>query len=108
MWFIFPQFRGLGFSYQSKLYAINSLEEARAYLRHPVLGPRLVNATQACLEIEGRTAVEVFGAPDDMKLRSSMTLFDLASSGENVFREVLAKFFDGDPDSQTLELIDKQ
>ena|SRR5436190_1941045 len=108
MWFIFPQFAGLGFSYQSKLYAINSLDEARAYLRHPILGPRLLEAAKGCLQIEGKTAHDVFGTPDDAKLRSSMTLFSLASSGETVFQDVLAKFFDGEPDRRTLELIERQ
>ena len=108
MWFIFPQFAGLGFSGQSKLYAIKSLDEARAYLEHPILGPRLVDAAKACLEIEGRSAPDVFGWPDDMKLRSSMTLFSVASSGETVFHDVLAKFFDGKPDGRTVELIERQ
>ena len=108
MWFIFPQFAGLGFSSQSKLYAINSLDEARAYLRHPILGPRLIEAAKACLEIEGRSALDVFGTPDDAKLRSSMTLFSLASSGETVFPDVLSKFFDSKRDNRTSELIAQQ
>ena len=105
MWFIFPQIAGLGFSSTSKLYAIASLDEARAYLAHPILEPRIIEAAQSCLDIERRTAHEIFGAPDDMKLRSSMTLFAFVTAGETVFQKVLAKFFDGKPDSRTLELI---
>jgi len=105
MWFIFPQFAGLGFSYQSQLYAIKSLGEARAYLQHPILGPRLVEITKACLEVKGKTAHEIFGTPDDLKLRSSMTLFAEISPADSVFHRVLDRYFNGEFDPRTLDLI---
>jgi uncharacterized protein (DUF1810 family) len=87
MWYIFPQIDGLGFSSMARRYAIKSLDEARAYLDHPVLGPRLVEITEAALAVEGRSAHEIFGSPDDMKLRSCATLFARAASEGSVFIE---------------------
>jgi len=105
MWYIFPQFAGLGFSAMSKRYAIRSAEEARAYLAHPLLGPRLVRCCVAVMEIEGRSAHNIFGSPDDMKLRSSMTLFASVSPAGSVFEQVLEKYFGGEADPQTLRLM---
>ena len=104
MWFVFPQIEGLGFSGMARRYAIGSAHEAKAYLGHPVLGPRLKDLTRAVCEIEGRTAHEIFGSPDDFKLRSSLTLFDAVAPGQ-VFRQALDRFFDGQPDPATLELL---
>lgn len=105
MWYIFPQFDGLGFSSTSKRYAIKSVAEAEAYLRHPLLGPRLVECYEAVVGIEGRTATEVFGSPDDLKLRSSATLFAAVSPAGSVFERVLAKFFGGGQDEKSLRLL---
>ena len=105
MWFIFPQFDGLGFSATSKLYAIKSLAEAEAYLRHPILGPRLLECAEAAAAIEGRSAFEIFGTPDDMKLRSCATLFASISPAGSVFDRLLDKFFGGEHDPKTLRLI---
>jgi len=111
MWFVFPQIAGLGMSAMSREYAISSIAEARAYLDHPVLGPRLVECAGIVAGTEGRSAERIFGPVDAMKLRSSMTLFaaasggggqDLGEPGGNVFRAVLAKFFDGAADEATL------
>ena len=108
MWFVFPQMRGLGHSSTAQFYGITSLEEARAYLAHPVLGRRLEEATQAVLAISGSTLPEIFGSPDDMKFDSSMTLFDLASDApDNPYREALEKFCGGKRDQATLALLDK-
>ena len=105
MWFIFPQIAGLGLSAMSQRYAIGSLEEARAYLRHSILGLRLREICGIVLAVEGRTALEVFGSPDDWKLRSSMTLFAHASEENAEFAAVLAKYFGGEWDQKTLELM---
>lgn len=105
MWFVFPQIDGLGSSAMAKQYAIKSAEEARAYLSHPVLGPRLIEAARAALAVDGRSARDIFGSPDDMKLRSSATLFAAASPARSVFDELLAKFFDGKPDDETIRLL---
>jgi len=105
IWFIFPQIAGLGFSAMSQRYAIQSLEEAGAYLRHPVLGVRLREICAIVNGIEGKTAHEIFGSPDDMKLRSSMTLFAHATEDNTMFIEVLRKYFGGAEDARTLELI---
>jgi uncharacterized protein (DUF1810 family) len=104
MWFIFPQIAGLGHSTMAQRYAIGSLEETRAYLAHPVLGARLRQVTQAVLDVEGRDAHAIFGSPDDMKFRSSMTLFDLAEPN-TVFRAALEKYFGGETDALTLEKL---
>ena len=105
MWYVFPQFDGLGVSSTAKHYAIRSLAEARAYLAHPVLGPRLREAAELAAAVQGRTASEVFGYPDDLKLRSSMTLFARAAPQDPVFTAVLDRYFGGDPDPRTLELL---
>ena len=105
MWYVFPQFAGLGSSATSRKYAIASLAEAQAYLRHEVLGPRLVACTEAALAVEGRSAREIFGPPDDLKLRSSATLFAQASRPGSVFHRLLAKYFGGEPDEATLRLV---
>jgi uncharacterized protein (DUF1810 family) len=107
MWFIFPQVDGLGCSTTTKHYAIKSVEEARQYLNHPVLGPRLLECTEAVLAVEGRAAWEVFAPPDDMKLRSSMTLFASLAEAPSVFSRVLDKYFDGAPDTKTLQVLEK-
>lgn len=104
MWYIFPQVAGLGHSPMSQRYAIQGIDEARAYLRHPVLGPRLVECAEALLAVHGLSAYDIMGSPDDMKLRSSATLFDVASPGD-VFARLLERFFDGMPDEATLRLL---
>ncbi|MDB5446662.1 MAG: hypothetical protein JWQ97_1979 [Phenylobacterium sp.] len=105
MWYVFPQAAGLGSSPMAQTYAIGSLAEARAYLAHPVLGPRLREGVDAVLAVEGRSAHAIFGSPDDLKLRSSLTLFAEAAPEEPRFREALAKYFGGEPDPRTLELL---
>lgn len=105
MWFVFPQVRGLGFSPTSKRYAISSLVEAKAYLAHPLLGQRLVECTRLVLATEGRGVHEIFGSPDDLKFRSSMTLFAAADPSEPVFRQALDRWFGGAPDRKTMELL---
>ncbi len=105
MWYVFPQYDGLGFSPTSRLYAVKSLAEARAYLSHPVLGPRLVECAEAALGVEGRSASEIFGSPDDMKLRSCATLFARVSPAGSVFQRLLDKYFQGQPDDRTLRLL---
>ena len=105
MWYIFPQIDGLGFSPTARHYAIRDLDEARAYLAHPVLGPRLVAICQALLALPDTDAELIFGWPDVLKLRSSMTLFAAARPEEPVFNRVLAKFYGGEPDRRTLELL---
>lgn len=106
MWFVFPQIAGLGFSAMSQRYAIGSRAEAVAYLAHPVLGPRLIACTRLVLAVEGRTINAILGAPDDAKFRSSMTLFG-AVSNEPVFDQALARYFAGERDSATLEILSK-
>ena len=106
MWFVFPQVAGLGSSAMAQRYAIGSLEEARAYLAHPVLGPRLVECTEAVLSHSDRTAHDILGSPDDVKLRSSMTLFVLVAGPESVFQRVLDAFFDGETDQRTVDLVE--
>jgi uncharacterized protein (DUF1810 family) len=106
MWYIFPQFDGLGFSSTSRRYSIKSLAEAEAYLSHPVLGPRLIECAEAVLGVEGRSAFEIFGSPDDMKLRSSATLFACVSPPGSVFERLLRKYFQGERDGKTLNLLD--
>jgi uncharacterized protein (DUF1810 family) len=105
MWFVFPQFAGLGSSPTSEHYAIKTLDEARTYLAHPVLGPRLIESAAAVLAVNGRSANEIFGSPDDMKLRSSATLFAAVSDAGSVFHRLLDKYFGGDSDARTLALI---
>ncbi len=105
MWFLFPQFEGLGFSPMSKRYAIKSRAEAEAYLKHPVLGPRLVECAEAALSLEGRSALEIFGSPDEMKLRSCATLFANVSQPGSAFHRLLDTFFEGRGDRETLRLL---
>jgi uncharacterized protein (DUF1810 family) len=105
MWFVFPQIAGLGFSAMARRYAIASLDEARAYLRHPILGPRLEECTRLVVAVEGRSVAEIFGSPDDMKFRSSMTLFSRAAPDMAIFAEALEKYFDGKPDPETLKRL---
>ena len=105
MWYIFPQFEGLGFSATSRRYSIKSTEEAVAYLAHPVLGPRLKECAEAVLDVEGRSAHEIFGSPDDMKLRSCATLFACVSPAASVFHRLLDKYFESRQDPKTLGLI---
>ena len=105
MWFVFPQVAGLGSSSTSQRYAIGSLAEARAYLDHPVLGSRLIECARAVLSHPDRTARQIMGSPDDAKLRSSMTLFALASESEPVFQQVIDIFFDGGSDPRTVEIL---
>jgi uncharacterized protein (DUF1810 family) len=105
MWFVFPQIAGLGFSPTARTYAITSLDEARAYLAHPVLGPRLTESAAILADLEGRSAEQIFGDLDAQKLRSSMTLFMHAAPGEPVFRQVLDQYFGGVPDPATEQRI---
>jgi uncharacterized protein (DUF1810 family) len=105
MWFVFPQVAGLGSSRTATRYAIASEEEASAYLAHPVLGPRLRECTEILNGIEGRSAHDIFGSPDDLKFRSSMTLFDAVAADPAPFRTALERYYDGDPDQQTLAFL---
>ena len=105
MWFVFPQLRGLGRSPTAVRFSISSLDEARAYLAHELLGPRLRESARLVAAIDGRTAEEIFGSPDDMKLRSSMTLFARAADDNGDFVAVLEKFYGGDEDPATLALL---
>jgi len=106
MWFIFPQIDGLGHSPTAKTYAIKNLEEARRYLNHPVLGPRLLECAAAVLSIEGRSVSEIFGYPDDLKLKSSMTLFARVAEPDSIFVKVLDKYYDGERDVRTRRLLE--
>lgn len=106
MWFVFPQLAGLGYSAMAQRYAIASLAEARAYLAHPLLGPRLRDCSALVLAVEGRDVHQIFGAPDDLKFWSSMTLFDVAAPSEPVFRDCLNKYFGGQSDRGTLSRIE--
>jgi len=105
MWFVFPQIAGLGRSAMSEQYAIESLEEARAYLAHPLLGPRLRECAETVLSVQGRTAEEILGSIDAVKLRSSMTLFHRAAPDEPVYQEVLDRYHGGRPDGATDALL---
>ena len=105
MWFVFPQIAGLGYSATSRMFAISSLDEARAYLAHPVLGPRLVECATFVAQTQGRTAEQIFGGIDAQKLRSCVTLFLRADPGQPVFGQVLAQYFDGRPDPATDQRI---
>jgi len=107
MWFIFPQIKGLGHSEMAQRFAINDLEEATAYLEHPVLGKHLVEISKELLNLQGKTATQIFGTPDDIKLRSSMTLFSQVENTNPVFQEVLAQYFNGDADHYTLQMLQK-
>jgi uncharacterized protein (DUF1810 family) len=105
MWFVFPQVAGLASSPTAQHYALSGLDEARAYLAHPVLGPRLVECAELLAAVEGGSAAEVFGYPDDLKLRSSMTLFARAAPDTPAFAAVLDRYFDGEPDQRTLDRL---
>jgi len=105
MWFVFPQVAGLGFSAMSQRYAIASRAEAQAYLAHPLLGPRLAECTSLVLAVEGRSINAILGAPDDAKFRSSMTLFG-AVSGEPIFGQAIARYFAGERDGATLDILE--
>lgn len=105
MWFIFPQMEGLGLSATSRRYAIRDLAEAQAYLEHPVLGARLAECAEAALGVTGRSAGEIFGTPDDMKLRSCATLFARVAPAGSPFHRLLERFFEGRADERTLALL---
>ncbi|MGB8276513.1 MAG: DUF1810 domain-containing protein [Methylovirgula sp.] len=105
MWFVFPQIAGLGVSEMARRFAISSRAEAAAYLEHPILGPRLKECTSLVNRVEGRTAREIFGSPDDMKFHSSMTLFATVAPDNDVFKEALRKYFGGVGDRLTLERL---
>ena len=105
MWFIFPQISGLGSSGMAKHYAIKSEEEARQYLAHPVLGARLLECAKTVFAIEGRTVSQIFGYPDDVKLRSCLTLFGYVAGPQSIFDNVLDKYFNGEKDGVTLRLL---
>ncbi len=105
MWFVFPQASGLGRSAMAQTYAIQSLAEARSYLVHPLLGARLRECTQAVLNVEGNSAHAIFGSPDDMKFRSCLTLFARAAPDEPLFRAALEKYFGGEEDARTVEIL---
>ena len=105
MWFVFPQLRGLGSSPIARQFAIRSAAEARAYLVHPILGPRLLECCEALLELSSTSATDIFGSPDDMKLRSCVTLFASVSEPGSVFQRVLSRFFGGAPDQRSEALL---
>lgn len=106
MWFVFPQIEGLGSSDTARFYAIADRAEAAAYLKHPLLGPRLRQCAAALLGVEGRTGLEILGSPDDLKARSCMTLFAELPDADPVFRQVLEKYYAGEPCRRTLEILD--
>ena len=105
MWFIFPQIDGLAYSETSRYYAIQSIAEARQYLSHPVLGARLLECAEVVFSVERRSASEIFGYPDDLKLKSSMTLFEEVARPDSVFARILDKYFSGERDARTLALL---
>ena len=105
MWFVFPQIEGLGSGPTARHYAIKSLDEARAYLAHPILGSRLLECTRIVNDLQGLSALEIFGTPDNLKFRSSMTLFEFADRSEPAFAAALEKFFSGERDSSTVQLL---
>ena len=107
MWFIFPQIEGLGHSLTAKYYSIKNIEEAKEYVTHPVLGKRLLECSNIILNMNSKTADDIFGYPDNMKLKSCMTLFNYVSPGEKVFGDVLKKYFAGKPDEQTISILQK-
>jgi uncharacterized protein (DUF1810 family) len=105
MWYIFPQIAGLGFSETARFYAIKDLQEARDYLAHPVLGSRLIEIANAIFQLERKSANQILGSPDDMKLHSCLTLFSLLDQTDPIFQAVLSKYFKNIPDQQTLSLV---
>lgn len=104
MWYVFPQFDGLGFSATAKQYSIKSVAEAKAYLAHPILGARLLECAEAVMLVEGRSAREIFGSPDDLKLKSCATLFAALLPPGSVFDRLLGKYYGGERDHRTLQL----
>lgn len=105
MWFVFPQLRGLGVSPTAQFYGVASVDEARAYLAHPMLGDRLKRCVEATVAVQGRTLHQIFGSPDDMKFRSSMTLFELTAEGsEPIFAKAIETLCGGQRDDRTLDL----
>jgi uncharacterized protein (DUF1810 family) len=105
MWYIFPQIKGLGHSWTAQHYAINSLEEAKAYLEHPLLGKRLRTCTQLVMNIDGRTVSQIFGYPDNLKFCSSMTLFNRVDETDQIFKKALMRYCEGKPDTRTLDAL---
>jgi uncharacterized protein (DUF1810 family) len=105
MWYVFPQIAGLGTSEMARKYAIPNLADAKAYLSHDLLGSRLRECTEAVLAVEGRTAYEILGSPDDMKLKSCMTLFELADGPDSIFSDILMKYFEGQRDERSLTIL---
>ena len=107
MWFVFPQVAGLGLSDMSRRYAIAALDEARAYLENPVLGPRLIAGVEAVQTVQGRSAHEIFGSPDDRKFQSCLTLFEQVASAPEVFAAALDRYYGGERDVRTLEMLER-
>jgi uncharacterized protein (DUF1810 family) len=105
MWFVFPQLKGLGHSAMANHYGIASAKEAEAYLAHAIFGPRLRHCTELVLGVEGRSIEQIFGDPDDMKFRSSMTLFATVAADNKIFKDALQKYFAGKPDQRTIEML---
>jgi len=105
MWFIFPQIEGLGYSFTARKYAISNIAEAQAYLHHPLLGPRLRECTELVTAVQGKSINEILGSPDDMKFKSSMTLFALATEDNQVFKGALEKYYGGAEDQATVEKL---
>ncbi len=105
MWFVFPQIAGLGTSPMARRYAISGLDEARAYVNHPILGARLIECTEVVNAVDGRSALEIFSSPDDLKFRSSLTLFAHAAPDTPIFTDALARYFGGDGDPLTLAKV---
>ena len=108
MWFIFPQIQGLGRSSTAQYYAIKDAEQAQAYLKHPLLGARLRECAEILLRLKGKTAIDIFGDIDAVKLRSSMTLFSVVAGQDCVFARVLKKYFNAEPDALTLQILNEQ
>jgi uncharacterized protein (DUF1810 family) len=108
MWFVFPQIRGLGQSAMAQKYAIRSVDEAVAYLQHPILGARLIHCAELVSSLNGRRIEQIFGYPDDLKFHSSMTLFSRASTDQKIFDDVIQKYFNGQLDTATLKILAKQ
>ena len=105
IWYVFPQIKDIGSSAMSLRYSISSIDEARAYCEHPVLGPRLVECTELVMAVEGRTIEDIFGYPDFLKFRSCMTLFAKACDGESIYQRALDRYFEGVPDPLTIDVL---
>lgn len=108
IWYVFPQIAGLGKSEKAQFYSIQNLEEAKAYLEHSVLGSRLIKACEILINLENRTIDEIMGFPDDLKLLSSMTLFELVGNHNSIFSEIINFYFEGERDNKTIEIIAKK